>query len=465
MSSPDQGTPSPQRKPRRWVIPVAAALVVAVAAGAVLLPPWVIAAQKYDRMMKAFEFQTDRTLGGFTVDGDANPSKMAYTSGGYGAGDVQVFGNAKGSELRRLADLTTLGRAEDFTPKALWSRIQEREKECPGRSSGTQARLKRIDGMVTMTGCVADSNTSTRLRIWKGEEEVDTSFTGWLSEEGLNFLKTFSTDGAATAKLYQLTVSGTRASIALVDPGRPATCVITRWTWVLDADGLSLGGARCEEAIKPGTVADAMTEDDFAPYPSVGEWDPSDSLNAIRDTVTEAGLNPDTLPSQASLSLVRSVPALTLVAGGRTLVAPLASGDAAQLKATPVTGPALLGKPWPATIGPWKLVTPVAKPAGDAIAEYTDGTTTVTATALREEPLPPDWFGLLVYNTYPGDPIDGSLCGGALVSSLPRGDTCLRQIDGGALAVTRVREKYWERDNVDYRPVAQVVSQLVGAMS
>lgn len=468
MSSDESTTDDPPQEPpkrllRWWILAgVAAAVAVALAVSAPTLLRNQAEAVARDSIIKAFDSAAESSLGGFAVNSEGVTS---HTGGGYGPGDVQAFGNDP--LLSRAEALTSLGRGEDFDPKLLLQRIEEREADCPSTASGSQVRLKRIDETLTFTGCTAPGAVSN-LKVWRGDRQLDTSFTTWFSREGLDFLRGFAIDGAATDRLYQLEITPQRVSMALADPGRPEACVVNRWTWFVDADGVSLDNLACEKASKDPWGTEPMADADFAPYATVGDWDPAASLDEMAGALAAAGAAPEARLKSARLTLAGpsgDVPVLTASGGGYDAVVALLASDQPRLEAAEQRAPGVLGKPWPEQAAGWTLTATPAGPIGEAGARYRKGEFTVTATMAPLEPLPPNWYDWLSENTYPGTKEGDATCGGPLSLGLPFSmDSCHIPVAGGALIVST--EKY-DRDIRDaiLPPMGELATAIVKEVS
>lgn len=468
MSSDESTTdetsqPSANRRRKRWIVAgVAAAVAAALAVSAPTLLRMAAQAEARDSITKAFDSAAESPLGGFAVNSKGQTSR---TGGGYGPGDVQAFGNDP--LLSRAEALTSLGRAEDFDPLLLLQRTEEREADCPSTAAGSQVRLKRIDETLTFTGCAA-SGAVSNLKVWRGDRELDTSFTTWFSREGLDFLRGFAIDGAATDRLYQLEITPQRVSMALVDPGRPEACVVNRWTWFVDADGVSLDTLACEKAAKDPFGTEPLSAADFASYATVGDWDPSASLEAMTDALTAAGAAPEARLESARLTLAGpsgDVPVLTASGGGHDAVVPLLASDQPRLEAAEKRAPDVLGTPWPERAAGWTLTATPPGPIGEAGARYRKGETTVTATMLPREPLPPNWYAWLTENTHPGTNVGDATCGGPLSLSLPFSmDSCHVPVARGALIVSTEKYDYDGRDAI-LPPMGELATAIVKEVS
>ena len=463
MSTTDQTVPQGPGTPRRrwWVIGLAGLLVVAVVAAlaVTVVAPRMAEAERRDRVVKAFASAAERDLGGYSVD--SRGTLGGYTSGGYGAGDVQAFGNPRGMELQLLVSQTVLARADDFTPERLWDLIGERDERCPDRAVGAQVRLKRVEETVTLVGCLADTNTASHLSIWRGDRQLDTTFSSWFSPEGLGFLREFALDGATTDKLYRLELTRTRATIAWASP-TPGTCPATRWTWYLDDDGLSLGGTACEEPTKSSGIGEALTEDDLAPFPSVGDWDPGDTLAAIEKALDDTELNELDSANLRSSGPDGNVPALELVASGRQAIVPLSTALQADLDvADPL--PTVTGKPWPASADGWRIAPGTAEPVGRGTATYALGGQSATVRLLPQEPLPADWYGWLVKQYQPTTALGEATCGVPYVRGLSLSASCMVRVDGGVLLAQRVTDPdapIPDDEDLDLEPLSGLVDAL-----
>ncbi len=441
-------TPARTARPRRRLL---LTLVGLIAFGVVvaLVTPGLLGlwrdTKAKDDAMRYFTSREGNDMGGFWLD---STGKASSTGLGFSG---EVLAGPDSHLLPRLADLTSPGSSDDFDPALLWSRAGERRNDCPGASVAAQVRLKRIDEILTFSGCDTPANTAG-LKVWRGDRELDTSFTTWFSREGLEFVRGFAIDGAATDRLYELDITAHRISMALVDPGRPEACVVTRWTWSLDDLGLSLDEVACEAAMKGPYQSEPMTVDDFSPYPSIGDWDPGETLDRLTAALADAGASE---ARQASLRLAGPdgrTPALAVNGGGRDVIVALTAADQPLLSADPPS-PALLGLPWPATVDQWRLT---SKPgdAGEVKATYLLGGRSVTAEAIPPRPFPRDWFEWTASDIPMPVTSGEAVCG--LASRLTSGALCLARIEDGTLLVTAESAE-------DLAPVAQLTDALAKA--